>query len=221
MPRARSEIARKYREKARRERKETEFVYNKMLSEWIKCKHCDIFAEFNAVYTEILIRNPAEKNLFMTSDWKQRLLSLNGIAVSSIEQQMEEEMVCLRKDFHPILSPSLPVLTPVHELLPLADPEPRSLPDFDPISTTRPISTPEFPIPSPDPEPLPSPQPDPKPEPLPLPNLDSVLNPPEMDLLEEISKYITDFDFEVEMDDFDCIESFDYETLDDIGPINF
>ena len=188
-----------------------------MLGEWIKCKHYDIFAEFNAVYTEILIRNPAEKNLFTTSYWKQRLLSLNHTLVSSIEQQMEEEMVCLRKDFQPILTLSLPVLTPLHELLPLSSPEPLPLPDFDPIPLPEPI-------PSPDPEPLPSPQPDPKPDPKPEPKIDSGLNSltlTKMDLLEEISKYITDFDFEVEMHDFECIESSHHETLEEIGAINF
>ena len=57
MPRARSGIERKYREKARRERKEVEFIHNKMLSEWIKLNHTEMFLQFEKVYDRIRTRN--------------------------------------------------------------------------------------------------------------------------------------------------------------------
>ena len=43
MPRVKSQVERKYREKARREKKEIEFVHNKMLCEWMKLNNTEMF----------------------------------------------------------------------------------------------------------------------------------------------------------------------------------
>ena len=261
MPRARSGIERKYREKARREKKEIQFVHNKMLCEWIKLTNKEMFLQFEEIYARIRTRNPTIKNLFDTVDWQKHLSSLSCATVLPIEYQMKEEMTCLCKDFQPLLRPILPVLTPVEllpitspkplpplpellpitspkplpplpELLPITSPEPlpellsitspEPLPELLPITSPEPLPLPDIdpiplpePIPGPDPEPLPSPQPDFNPD------SDLTVTEAKMDLMEEISKYITDFDFEVEMHDFECIESFDDKTLEEIGAISF
>ena len=170
--------------------------------------------------------------MYETQDCQELLLKQpkRGTCLSTKPQSLITKMELaedgLEQDFHSIFTPSLPILKPIEELLPLPELLPLSSDDeFAPVpsvpialsvSTPQPISTPE-PIPSPDPEPLPSPQPEPKPDPKPQP----VLSLPEIDILEEISKYITDFGFEVDNHEFEGIESFDYQTLEEIGAINF
>lgn len=110
MPREHSGVERKYWEKARRDRKEIEYIHIKMLCEWIKYKHPHIFTQFSAIYYHISGQNPTTKNIWKTADWKNQLFNLNQ-TTTPIQQEMEKEVSCLHKVFPPLLTPSLPILT--------------------------------------------------------------------------------------------------------------
>ncbi|XP_028412215.1 GATA zinc finger domain-containing protein 13-like [Dendronephthya gigantea] len=113
MGRKKSTIDRNEREKLRKGRVRKEEKFNRLLSTWVKEKYPYIYYEYTRAYREVVTANPHIRDITRTMDWKIRLYDNTGLSMNTIRDSIDEvcevlniedEVTLLEKSINSIVS---------------------------------------------------------------------------------------------------------------------